>query len=78
MRELVVTIYIITHENLMATPSGTRTDLLSAEIDKLLSSQRIIGKTKMELLTNIANGIGVKHRCRIMTFTVQDVAEGCK
>lgn len=78
MRELIVTIYIITHENLMATPSGTRTDLLSAEIDKLLSSQRIIGKTKMELLTNIANGIGVKHRCRIMTFTVQDVAEGCK
>ena len=78
MRELIVTIYIITHESLMATPSGTRTDLLSAEIDKLLSSQRIIGKTKMELLTNIANGIGVKHRCRIMTFTVQDVAEGCK
>lgn len=77
MRELVITIYIITHENLMATPSGTRTDLLSAEIDKLLSSQRIIGKTKMELLTNTANGIGVKHRCRIMTFTVQDTAEGC-
>lgn len=77
MRELVITIYIITHENLMATTSGTRTDLLSAEIDKLLSSQRIIGKTKMELLTNTANGIGVKHRCRIMTFTVQDTAEGC-
>lgn len=78
MRELVVTVYIITHENLMNTPMGTRTDLLSAEIDKILSSQRVIGKTKMELLTNVANGIGVKHRCRIMTFTVMDVAEGCK
>lgn len=77
LREHVITVYIITHENLMSTPLGTRTDLLSAEIDKLLSSQRIIGKTKTELMSNVANGIGVRHRCRIMTFSVQDVAEGC-
>lgn len=77
LREHVITVYIITHENLMSTPLGTRTDLLSAEIDRLLSSQRIIGKTKTELMSNVANGIGVRHRCRIMTFSVQDVAEGC-
>lgn len=77
MRELVITIYIITHERLMPTPLGTRTDLISAEIDKILTSQDVIGKSKMELLSNNANGIGVKHRCRIMTFTVQDVAGGC-
>jgi hypothetical protein len=77
MRELVITIYIITHERLMPTPEGTRTDLLSAEIDKTLSTQTVIGKSQMELLSNNANGIGVKHRCRIMTFTVQDVAGGC-
>lgn len=77
MRELVVTIYIITHERLMPTPLGTRTDLISAEIDKILTSQDVIGKSKMELLSNNANGIGVKHRCRIMTFTVQDIAGGC-
>lgn len=77
MRELVVTIYIITHERLMPTPSGTRTDLLSAEIDKLLTSQKVIGKSEMKLLSNNANGIGVKHRCRIMTFTVHDVSKGC-
>lgn len=77
MRELVITIYIITHERLMPTPEGTRTDLLSAEIDKTLSNQTVIGKSQMELLSNNANGIGVKHRCRIMTFTVQDVAGGC-
>ena len=77
MRELVITIYIITHERLMPTPEGTRTDLLSAEIDKTLSTQTVIGKSQMELLSNTANGIGVKHRCRIMTFTVQDVAGGC-
>ena len=77
MRELVITIYIITHERLMPTPLGTRTDLISAEIDKILTSQDVIGKSKMELLSNNANGIGVKHRCRIMTFTVQDIAGGC-
>lgn len=76
-RELVVTIYIITHERLMPTPEGTRVDLISAELDELLTKQNVIGRSKMELLTNNANGIGVRHRCRIMTFSVLDKAEDC-
>lgn len=76
-RELVVTIYIITHERLMSTPEGTRVDLISAELDELLTKQNVIGRSKMELLTNNANGIGVRHRCRIMTFSVLDKAEDC-
>ena len=76
-RELVVTIYIITHERLMPTPDGTRVDLISAELDELLTKQNVIGRSKMELLTNNANGIGVRHRCRIMTFSVLDKAEDC-
>lgn len=77
LRELIVTVYVITHERLMATPLGTRTDLLAAEIDKILTSQTVIGKTAMKLWANNANGIGIKHRCRILSFTVQDTAKGC-
>lgn len=78
LRELKITIYIITHERLMATPLGTRTDLIAAEIDKILTTQRVIGKSEMKLLSNEANGLGVKHRCRIIAFTVQDLAKSCK
>lgn len=77
-REIIITIYIITHERLMPTPLGARTDLISAEVDKILTTQTTIGKTRMKLVSNTANGLGVKHRCRIVTFTVQDIAEGCK
>jgi hypothetical protein len=77
-KKLVTTIYITTHERLMPTEyGGTRTDLLSAEIDKLLTDAEDIGFGKLKLLSNNANGIGVKHRCRIMTFTTYDLKNGC-
>ena len=78
-KKVVVTIYIITHERLMPTQyGGTRTDLISAEVDKTLTSATNIGCGGLELLSNNSNGIGVKHRCRIMTFSTYDLKNGCK
>lgn len=73
-KELILTVYIITHERLMSTiEGGTRTDLISAELDTMLTGYKGIGFTAIECVSNVSNGIGVKHRCRIMTFATQDL-----
>lgn len=79
-KELIVTIYIITAERLMPTKyGGTRTDLISAELDTMLNDFQGIGFNKIKCISNTSNGIGVKHRCRIMTFTTQDlINSGCE
>ncbi len=76
-KEVIVTIYIITAERLMPTKyGGTRTDLISAELDTMLNNYQGIGFDKIKCISNVANGIGVKHRCRIMTFTTEDLIDG--
>ena len=73
-KDLVITIYIITHERLMPTIyGGTRIDLISAEIDKMLNGYEGIGKKPLELLNNIAQAISVKHRCRVMQFSAMEI-----
>ena len=47
--ELRLTIYVFTHQDLMRTENGMRTDLLVAEIDKLLNGSTKYGLGKVSL-----------------------------
>nr|DAJ77309.1 MAG TPA: hypothetical protein [Caudoviricetes sp.] len=81
-KKLVLTFYIVSHERIMPTddPSGgTRTDLLSAHIDKLFNNYKGIGKVPLQLISNTASSISTKHRCRILTFAAEDLnMDKCK
>lgn len=73
INSLIITIYVITHENLMRTNmGGTRTDLISARIDDILSGRKIVGLTELELLNNIAGTVNDRFKCRVMTFLAKD------
>ena len=73
-KKLIITIHIITHEELMPTIyDGTRIDLISAEIDKMLNGYEGIGKKPLDLINNISGSISVKHRERIMQFVAEDM-----
>lgn len=76
-KKLTITIYVITHEDLMHTKYGaTRIDLMGAEVDKLLNGYSGIGKAELELISNVENTVGTKHRCRILTFKASDINNG--
>ena len=76
--KLVITIYIICHQNLMKTGlGGTRTDLISGEIDKMLTGKKIVGIKNLELVSNIAGSVNDRHRCRVMTFYAEDLSIDC-
>ena len=47
--ELRLTIYVFTHQDLMRTDNGMRTDLLISEIDKLLNGSTQYGLGKVSL-----------------------------
>lgn len=73
-KQLIISIYIISHQKQMITEyGGTRIDLISALLDKMLNGRRDIGKKKLELISNIEDSIGSKHRCRIMKFKAEDI-----
>lgn len=73
-KQLIISIYIISHQKQMITEyGGTRIDLISALLDKMLNGRRDIGKKKLELISNIEDSVGSKHRCRIMKFKAEDI-----
>ena len=75
-KQLTITFYIVSHERLMPTEDvsgGVRNDLISAHIDKLFNGYSGIGKRKLQLISNVAQAISTKHRCRIMTFAAEDL-----
>lgn len=73
-KQLIISIYIISHQKQMITEyGGTRIDLISALLDKMLNGRRDIGKKKLELISNIEDSMGSKHRCRIMKFKAEDI-----
>ena len=47
--ELRLTVYVFTHQDIMRTDSGVRTDLLVSEIDKLLNGSTKYGLGKVSL-----------------------------
>ena len=52
---------------------GVRNDLIAAYIDKLFNGYEGIGKKELRLISNTAQAISVKHRCRIMKFVADDL-----
>lgn len=80
-KKLAITFYVVSHERLMPTDDplgGTRNDLIAARIDKLFNGYKGIGKTPLELVSNLADAVSVKHRRRILTFYADDInASGC-
>ena len=76
-KQLIITVYVISHQKQMITEyGGTRIDLIGALIDKMLNGRRDIGKKKLELISNIEDGVGSKHRCRILKFKAEDIDNG--
>jgi hypothetical protein len=76
--KLVITIYIISHVNLMKTHrGGTRTDLISALIDDMFNNRKVVGLKKLELISNVAGNVNDKNPCRVMTFYAEDLAVDC-
>lgn len=76
--KLVITIYIISHINLMQTKQGgTRPDLISALIDEMFNNKKIVGLKNLELISNVAGSVNDKNRCRVMTFYAEDLAVNC-
>lgn len=49
--ELCLTVYVFTHQDIMRTDNGMRTDLLASEIDKLLNGSTKYGLGKVSLRT---------------------------
>lgn len=47
--ELILTVFVFTHQDLMRTKNGMRTDLLVSEIDKLLNGSTKYGLGKVSL-----------------------------
>lgn len=81
-KQMVITFYIISHERLMPTDDpkgGTRNDLLQAHIDNLFNGFKGIGKTPLQLVSNVADAISVKHRRRTLIFATVDTNDDkCK
>ena len=73
-KQLIICIYVISHQNQMITEyGGTRIDLIGALLDKMLNGRKDIGKKKLELISNIEDSVGARHRCRILKFKAEDI-----
>ena len=79
-KKLVIYVHVITHQGLMITDlGGARTDLLAAEVDEMLNGYRGIGQKPLELISNVAERVGEKHRGRVLTFLASDInVDPCK
>ena len=75
-KQIIITIYVVSHQNQMITEyGGTRTDLIAAEIERLLVDYTGIGKKKLEEISNIEDAIGNRHRCRVLKFKAEDLSK---
>ena len=79
-KDVLITVTIICHQDMMqmtdSEPLGatgsTRADYLSVEIDKLFNqTTELLGKYKVELVSNVAGSIDPVHKCRVMRFKTQ-------
>ena len=77
-KQLVIEIYVISHQGLMVTDEGgCRTDLLAAEVDEMLSGYKGIGVKPLELISNVPKAVGDKHRARVLRFKTEISAKDC-
>lgn len=86
-KDVLITFTIICHQDVMrmtedeplGSTGATRSDYISVEIDKLFNKSKGMGKTELELVSNIEGAIDPVHRCRIMRFKTQEPVQAfCK
>jgi len=75
LKDILITISVVTHQDLMKVENGggTRTDLLGAEIDNLFNGSDEFGIGQLELKSNFEENVDYKHRCRTLKFVVTDI-----
>lgn len=72
-QKLIVEIYVVSHQGEMVTDEGaTRIDLIGEEIEEMLDGYDGFGKKPLELISNVEEGFGTNHRCRVMRFEAFD------
>lgn len=79
-KDVLITFTIICHQDVMkmtddeplGSTGATRADYISVEIDKLFNKSTGMGRTELELVSNIEGAIDPVHRCRIMRFKTQE------
>lgn len=72
-QKLIIEIYVVSHQGEMVTNEGaTRIDLLGEEIEQMLDGYNGFGKKPLELISNVEEGFGSNHRCRVMRFEAFD------
>lgn len=72
VKEVIITIDIITHESLMRTKQGKRTTLIATAMDKLFNGSKDLGICKMDL---VSVGIDIPNReyhTRRLIYSIDD------
>lgn len=82
-KDVLITFTIICHQDVMkmtddeplGATGATRADYLSVEIDKLFNNSAGMGRTELELVSNVEGAIDPVHRCRMMRFKTQEIVK---
>lgn len=75
-KDVLLTITVISHVNLMKTDYGMpRTDYLAVELDKIFNDNTEMGVGKMELVSNIESMFDERHCCRVLRFQTQELTK---
>ena len=73
-KTIVITFWVITHQDNMITDlGGTKIDLMAIEIEKIFNGYKGFGNKPLELISNIEGVASNIHPCRIITFRAEDV-----
>ncbi|MEG1502111.1 MAG: hypothetical protein RR370_01840 [Synergistaceae bacterium] len=72
-REVIINIWVISHQDNLVTPQGTRIDLLGWEIEKLFNGSESLGIGEAKLVSNMEDSLDLKHRFRRLQFSVSEL-----
>lgn len=73
IKDIYLTVYVFTHQDIMRTENGMRTDLLVAEIDKLLNGSTKYGLGEVNLKSCEVMGAPARGYCGLyLIYTVKD------
>lgn len=72
-RMVEINIWVISHQDILVTPLGTRTDIIGWEIEKMFNGNDSLGIGEAELISNTEDSLDNKHRFRRLSFSVKDL-----
>lgn len=75
-KQIIITIYVVSHQKQMVTEfGGARPDLIAEQIEEILIDYEGIGKKKLVEISNVEKDLGDRHRCRILKFKAEDMSK---